>query len=244
MALGGSLWVQPLPLPQDSTLSEDSPPSSASPRLPGSPKCSYPYHTLSQSSDEVRGARGAGVSPPQEPRGPPADPRLTPVSSCWRSRRARPRAGRAARWGSGCRAWAWSATCGTSRLTAWTGPACCTSTGPSSRCGAGGSSRDPKRWRARGSGCSSGGFHRGRRVWEGSGYPRGGFHGAGGAGRVRGTPERGSMGVQTPLSDPAAPWGRRLRGSQGRTGGSGNPEELLLSGGGPWGADRGAGRGR
>ncbi|NWV41880.1 SAM14 protein, partial [Grantiella picta] len=38
---------------QDSTLSEDSPPSSASPRLPGPPKCSYPYHTLSQSSDEL-----------------------------------------------------------------------------------------------------------------------------------------------------------------------------------------------
>ncbi|NXH23283.1 SAM14 protein, partial [Bucco capensis] len=40
---------------QDSTLSEDSPPPSASPRLPGptsSTKCSYPYHTLSQSSDE------------------------------------------------------------------------------------------------------------------------------------------------------------------------------------------------
>ncbi|CAM9846269.1 unnamed protein product [Bubo scandiacus] len=44
----------PLPLPQDSTLSEDSPPPSASPRLPGptTTKCSYPYHTLSQSSDE------------------------------------------------------------------------------------------------------------------------------------------------------------------------------------------------
>ncbi|XP_075299759.1 sterile alpha motif domain-containing protein 14 isoform X1 [Opisthocomus hoazin] len=39
---------------QDSTLSEDSPPPSASPRLPGptATKCSYPYHTLSQSSDE------------------------------------------------------------------------------------------------------------------------------------------------------------------------------------------------
>ncbi|KAM6238710.1 LOW QUALITY PROTEIN: sterile alpha motif domain-containing protein 14 [Porphyrio hochstetteri] len=39
---------------QDSTLSEESPPPSASPRLPGPPitKCSYPYHTLSQSSDE------------------------------------------------------------------------------------------------------------------------------------------------------------------------------------------------
>ncbi|XP_027761377.1 neurabin-2-like [Empidonax traillii] len=39
---------------QDSTLSEDSPPPSTSPRLPGPPrtKCSYPYHTLSQSSDE------------------------------------------------------------------------------------------------------------------------------------------------------------------------------------------------
>ncbi|NXL83968.1 SAM14 protein, partial [Alectura lathami] len=39
---------------QDSTLSEDSPPPSSSPRLPGpaATKCSYPYHTLSQSSDE------------------------------------------------------------------------------------------------------------------------------------------------------------------------------------------------
>ncbi|NXA02162.1 SAM14 protein, partial [Nesospiza acunhae] len=33
---------------QDSELSEDSPPSSASPRLPGPPKCSYPYHTLAR----------------------------------------------------------------------------------------------------------------------------------------------------------------------------------------------------
>ncbi|KFO71342.1 Sterile alpha motif domain-containing protein 14, partial [Cuculus canorus] len=42
------------PLPQDSTLSEDSPTPSASPRLPGptATRCSYPYHTLSQSSDE------------------------------------------------------------------------------------------------------------------------------------------------------------------------------------------------
>ncbi|NXM07529.1 SAM14 protein, partial [Tyrannus savana] len=34
--------------------SQDSPPPSTSPRLPGPPrtKCSYPYHTLSQSSDE------------------------------------------------------------------------------------------------------------------------------------------------------------------------------------------------
>ncbi|XP_066061202.1 sterile alpha motif domain-containing protein 14 isoform X2 [Chamaea fasciata] len=38
---------------QESTLSEDSPPSSASPRLPAPHKCSYPYHTLSQSSDEL-----------------------------------------------------------------------------------------------------------------------------------------------------------------------------------------------
>ncbi|NXV81203.1 SAM14 protein, partial [Atlantisia rogersi] len=40
---------------QDSTLSEDSPPPSASPHLPGPPgtKCSYPYHSLSQSSDEL-----------------------------------------------------------------------------------------------------------------------------------------------------------------------------------------------
>ncbi|NXA56958.1 SAM14 protein, partial [Nothocercus julius] len=39
---------------QESTLSDDSTPPSASPRLPGgaATKCSYPYHTLSQSSDE------------------------------------------------------------------------------------------------------------------------------------------------------------------------------------------------
>ncbi|XP_032058591.1 sterile alpha motif domain-containing protein 14 isoform X1 [Aythya fuligula] len=39
---------------QDSTLSDESPPPSSSPRLPGpaATKCSYPYHTLSQSSDE------------------------------------------------------------------------------------------------------------------------------------------------------------------------------------------------
>lgn len=58
----------PLLLPQDSTLSEDSPPPSASPRLPGpaATKCSYPYHTLSQSSDEVSPGEGgtrSGVPP-------------------------------------------------------------------------------------------------------------------------------------------------------------------------------------
>ncbi|XP_028930748.1 sterile alpha motif domain-containing protein 14 [Ornithorhynchus anatinus] len=39
---------------QESTLSDNSTPPSSSPRLPSSarPKCSYPYHTLSQSSDE------------------------------------------------------------------------------------------------------------------------------------------------------------------------------------------------
>ncbi|NXD17306.1 SAM14 protein, partial [Nothocercus nigrocapillus] len=39
---------------QESTLSDDSTPPSASPRLPSgaATKCSYPYHTLSQSSDE------------------------------------------------------------------------------------------------------------------------------------------------------------------------------------------------
>ncbi|NXG38461.1 SAM14 protein, partial [Dromaius novaehollandiae] len=40
---------------QESTLSDDSTPPSSSPRLPSSTadtKCSYPYHTLSQSSDE------------------------------------------------------------------------------------------------------------------------------------------------------------------------------------------------
>ncbi|KGL79260.1 Sterile alpha motif domain-containing protein 14, partial [Tinamus guttatus] len=40
--------------PQESTLSDDSTPPSSSPRLPGAAatKCSYPYNTLSQSSDE------------------------------------------------------------------------------------------------------------------------------------------------------------------------------------------------
>ncbi|OPJ76683.1 sterile alpha motif domain-containing protein 14-like isoform B [Patagioenas fasciata monilis] len=53
---------------QDSTLSEDSPPPSASPRLPGPPgsRCSYPYHTLSQSSDEV----SAGLGSPWDLGGP------------------------------------------------------------------------------------------------------------------------------------------------------------------------------
>ncbi|KAH0501108.1 Neurabin-2 [Microtus ochrogaster] len=41
---------------QESTLSDDSTPPSSSPRIPSGPrqetKCSYPYHTLSQSSDE------------------------------------------------------------------------------------------------------------------------------------------------------------------------------------------------
>lgn len=41
---------------QESTLSDDSTPPSSSPKIPGGPrqetKCSYPYHTLSQSSDE------------------------------------------------------------------------------------------------------------------------------------------------------------------------------------------------
>ncbi|EGW01787.1 Sterile alpha motif domain-containing protein 14 [Cricetulus griseus] len=41
---------------RESTLSDDSTPPSSSPKIPGGPrqetKCSYPYHTLSQSSDE------------------------------------------------------------------------------------------------------------------------------------------------------------------------------------------------
>nr|XP_010947647.2 sterile alpha motif domain-containing protein 14 [Camelus bactrianus] len=41
---------------QESTLSDDSTPPSSSPKIPSGPrqatKCSYPYHTLSQSSDE------------------------------------------------------------------------------------------------------------------------------------------------------------------------------------------------
>lgn len=120
-------------LPQDSTLSEDSPPPSASPRLPGPPgsRCSYPYHTLSQSSDEVSAGPGSPWG-----RGDPADRR--PRGSSRRSRPARPRAGRAGRWGSGWRGWAWGTTASASRPTAWTGRGCCASTAPSSRYGAGG----------------------------------------------------------------------------------------------------------
>uniref|UniRef100_A0ABK0L1B7 Sterile alpha motif domain containing 14 n=1 Tax=Rattus norvegicus TaxID=10116 RepID=A0ABK0L1B7_RAT len=56
---------------QESTLSDDSTPPSSSPKIPGDPrqetKCSYPYHTLSQSSDEVSevGFVPAGGTRPQ-----------------------------------------------------------------------------------------------------------------------------------------------------------------------------------
>lgn len=55
---GGELAPQHTPLSvQESTLSDDSTPPSSSPKIPSGPrqetKCSYPYHTLSQSSDEV-----------------------------------------------------------------------------------------------------------------------------------------------------------------------------------------------
>ncbi|OPJ76682.1 sterile alpha motif domain-containing protein 14-like isoform A [Patagioenas fasciata monilis] len=67
-ALGAGRRCPAPALPQDSTLSEDSPPPSASPRLPGPPgsRCSYPYHTLSQSSDEV----SAGLGSPWDLGGP------------------------------------------------------------------------------------------------------------------------------------------------------------------------------
>uniref|UniRef100_A0A8C9PKZ0 Sterile alpha motif domain containing 14 n=1 Tax=Spermophilus dauricus TaxID=99837 RepID=A0A8C9PKZ0_SPEDA len=51
---------------QESTLSDDSTPPSSSPKIPSGPrqeaKCSYPYHTLSQSSDEVSEAAGGRSS--------------------------------------------------------------------------------------------------------------------------------------------------------------------------------------
>lgn len=57
-----TLW--PL-LVQESTLSDDSTPPSSSPKILSSgaseSKCSYPYHTLSQSSDEVRLRDRAGL---------------------------------------------------------------------------------------------------------------------------------------------------------------------------------------
>ncbi|NWY08198.1 SAM14 protein, partial [Nothoprocta ornata] len=62
---------------QESTLSDDSTPPSSSPRLPGgaAPKCSYPYHTLSQSSDEV----SAGAAVPPRPRSAPRPLILPPA---------------------------------------------------------------------------------------------------------------------------------------------------------------------
>ncbi|KAM6176161.1 sterile alpha motif domain-containing protein 14 isoform 1-T1 [Erethizon dorsatum] len=58
LEVGGSLGLgvnSSLPI-QESTLSDDSTPPSSSPKIPTGPreeaKCSYPYHTLSQSSDE------------------------------------------------------------------------------------------------------------------------------------------------------------------------------------------------
>ncbi|XP_036307020.1 sterile alpha motif domain-containing protein 14 isoform X1 [Pipistrellus kuhlii] len=66
---------------QESTLSDDSTPPSSSPKIPSGPrqeaKCSYPYHTLSQSSDEVSRPR---------PRAPPrvqATGQIFPPHSPW-----------------------------------------------------------------------------------------------------------------------------------------------------------------
>lgn len=143
----GPALPSPLLLSQDSTLSEDSPPPSASPRLPGpmATKCSYPYHTLSQSSDEVsrRGQRGWGghevrFSPPSQMLWGPLVNTQPPVPSFWMSPPARLRAGRAIRWDSGWRASTWSSTWKSSQPTASMVHGCCTSTVPSSRYGAGG----------------------------------------------------------------------------------------------------------
>lgn len=137
----------PLLLPQDSTLSEDSPPPSASPRLPGpmATKCSYPYHTLSQSSDEVspRGWGGggdtrSGFPPPPRCCGDPPINTQPPVPSFWMSPPARLRAGRAIRWDSGWRASTWSSTWRSSQPTASMVHGCCTLMVPSSRYRAGG----------------------------------------------------------------------------------------------------------
>lgn len=170
---GGPALPSPLLLPQDSTLSEDSPPPSASPRLPGptATKCSYPYHTLSQSSDEVSPEGGGcevGVSPPSRLWGPPVNAQ-PPVPSSWMSPLARPRAGRASRWDSGWRASTWSSTWRSSWPTASMVHGSCTLMVPSSRYGAGGGlfcwgtrgSRHPNRLscRARGSRYLNRGLH-------------------------------------------------------------------------------------
>ena len=57
LGLAGELSSARTPPVEESTLSDDSTPPSSSPKIPSGPrqetKCSYPYHTLSQSSDEV-----------------------------------------------------------------------------------------------------------------------------------------------------------------------------------------------
>ncbi|RLV63696.1 hypothetical protein DV515_00018006 [Chloebia gouldiae] len=139
---------------QDSELSEDSPPSSASPRLPEPPKCSYPYHSLSQSSDEVA-------------RGPPADPRAQlpegPV-------------GAAAGWTCGQRHVREFAERGVD------GPRLLRLDGAKLKVRGRGGSRDPQntegerlwvlQWGFCGAGKSGKRIRWGRKVWEGSGSPK------------------------------------------------------------------------
>uniref|UniRef100_A0A8C5IVS6 Sterile alpha motif domain containing 14 n=1 Tax=Junco hyemalis TaxID=40217 RepID=A0A8C5IVS6_JUNHY len=141
---------------QDSELSEDSPPSSASPRLPGPPKCSYPYHTLSQSSDELL----------EEPAGAAAGWTCGQVGQWLQSlgleRYVREFAERGV---------------DGSRLLLLDGAKL--------KVRGRGGCRDPERWRERGSGCSTGGLCGagragrvrgtpilgGRKGWEGLGFP-------------------------------------------------------------------------
>nr|XP_020026968.1 sterile alpha motif domain-containing protein 14 isoform X1 [Castor canadensis] len=115
---------------QESTLSDDSTPPSSSPKIPSGPrqeaKCSYPYHTLSQSSDEVskagRGAAGAfWLCQPQ------AKP-LTLLDLCpssWMSPSPPSSTGPASKWASGYTASIWTSTLPSLLPDRWMGHSCC-----------------------------------------------------------------------------------------------------------------------
>jgi hypothetical protein len=129
-------WVQTPSSPhtflpvQESTLSDDSTPPSSSPKIPSGPrqeaKCSYPYHTLSQSSDEVskagRGAAGAfWLCQPQ------AKP-LTLLDLCpssWMSPSPPSSTGPASKWASGYTASIWTSTLPSLLPDRWMGHSCC-----------------------------------------------------------------------------------------------------------------------
>ncbi|XP_036889290.1 sterile alpha motif domain-containing protein 14 isoform X2 [Sturnira hondurensis] len=114
---------------QESTLSDDSTPPSSSPKMPSGPrqeaKCSYPYHTLSQSSDEVSklwplalpGVRATGCIVPLT--------LLGFLPSSWMSPSPPSTTGPASRWASGCTASTWSSTPPSLPRGRWTGRSCC-----------------------------------------------------------------------------------------------------------------------